>query len=75
MHVEVKKLMAQKYEILYESGWNDQANKPEYEKLTTMKNEQSAVEFVNDIDNVGKYGNMIIRVKAGGKTYIYNEER
>jgi hypothetical protein len=67
--------MSQKYEILYESGWNDQTNEPEYEKLTTMKNEQSAVEFVNDIDNVGKYGNMIIRVKSGGKTYIYSERQ
>ena len=67
--------MSQKYEILYESGWDDKNNKPEYEKLTTMKNEQSAVEFVNDIDNVGKYGNMIIRVKSGGNTYIYNDRK
>ena len=63
--------MAQKYEILCETGWNDRTNEPEYEKLTTMKNEQSAVDFVNDVDNVGKYGSMIIRVKSGGKTYFY----
>lgn len=65
--------MAQKYEIYHEVGWDDQSQSPEYERLTTVKNEQSAIEFVNDIDNIGKYGNMIIKLKAKGNIWTYNE--
>ena len=65
--------MAQKYEIYHETGWNEHDQSPEYEKLTTLKNEQSAIDFISDVDNIGKYGNMFIRLKAKGNTWVYNE--
>lgn len=66
--------MAQKYEILHEVGWDEATQSPEYERLTTVKNEQAAFDFVNDLDNVGKYGNMMIRLKAKGSIWTYNEK-
>lgn len=65
--------MAQKYEIYHETGWDESSQSPKYERLTTVKNEQSAIEFVNDVDNIGKYGNMIIKLKAKGNIWTYNE--
>lgn len=65
--------MAQKYEILHEVGWDDSTQSPEYERLTTVKNEQSAIDFVNDVGNIGKYGNMMIRMKSNGNIWTYNE--
>ena len=65
--------MAQKYEILHEVGWDDSTQSPEYERLTTVKNEQSAIDFVNDVDNIGKYGNMMIRMKSNWNIWTYNE--
>ena len=65
--------MAQKFEILHETGWNDRKNEPEYDRLTTIKNEQAAINFIHDIDNIGKYGNMLIRTKTNGVSTIYND--
>lgn len=65
--------MQQKYEILYETGWSNSTQSPKYEKLTTIKNEQAAIDFVNDINNIGKYGDMIIRMKSNGTLKTYNE--
>lgn len=65
--------MAQKYEVFHEIGWNERTNSAEYEKLTTMKNEKAAIAFINNLDNIGKYGNMFIEAKLGGKMYMYNE--
>ena len=65
--------MAQKYEILQETGWNENSQSPEYERISTVKNEQAAIDFVNDINNIGKYGDMIIRMKSKGNVWIYNE--
>ena len=65
--------MAQKYEIYHETGWDEHKQEPTYEKLTTVKNEQSAIDFVNDLDNIGKYGNMIIRLKSKGNVWTFNE--
>lgn len=65
--------MAQKYEIYHETGWDESSQSPKYERLTTAKNEQSAIEFVNDLDNIGRYGNMLIRMKSRGSTLTYNE--
>lgn len=65
--------MAQKYEILHEVGWDDRTNTPEYDKLTTIKNEQAAINFIHDMGNIGKYGNMVIRTKSNGVTWTYNE--
>lgn len=65
--------MAQKYEIFHEVGWDDSSQSPEYEKLTTLKNEQAAFAFIRDLDNVGKYGNMVVRMKHQGEFKTYNE--
>lgn len=65
--------MAQKYEIYHEVGWDDKSQSPEYEKLTTVKNEQSALGFINDLENVGIYGNMIVKMKNKGQTLTFNE--
>ena len=61
--------MAQKYIIYQEIGWDDNANVPKYKKLTTFKNEQSVIEFVGDLDNIGRYGNMIVKTTVNGTTY------
>lgn len=66
--------MAQKYEIYHETGWDELNQSPTYEKLTTVKNEQSAIDFVNDLDNIGKYGNMTIRLKSKGQVWTFNEK-
>ena len=65
--------MAQKYEIYHETGWDESSQSPEYERLTTVKNEQAAIAFVQDLDNIGKYGNMIIKMKNKGQMLIYEE--
>ena len=65
--------MAKKYEIYHETGWNESEQSPEYERLTTIKNENAAIDFINDIDNIGKYGNMLIRMKSDGRMLTYNE--
>ena len=64
--------MAQKYEIYSETGWNESTQSPEYERLTTVKNENAAIDFVNDIDNIGKYGNMLIKMKSDGMNKTFN---
>lgn len=66
--------MAQKYEIYHEIGWDEKKQSSEYEKLMTVKNEQAAFQFVEDIENIGRYGNMIIKMKAKGNTLTYNEQ-
>lgn len=65
--------MAQKYEIYHETGWDESKQVPEYERLTTVKNEQAAISFIQDLDNIGKYGNMIIKMKSNGQMLTYNE--
>ena len=65
--------MAQKFEIYREVGWNDRLGETEFEKLTSMKNEQAAIDFAGDINNIGKYGNMLVFKKANGKVYFYSE--
>ena len=65
--------MAQKYEIYHETGWDDAQQSPIYERLTIVKNEKAAVDFVNDIDNVGRYGNMLIKVKSKGQVWEFND--
>lgn len=65
--------MAQKYEIYHETDWDEASRSPVYERLTTIKNEQAAIQFVQDLDNIGKYGNMQIRHKTGGLSQVYNE--
>lgn len=65
--------MAQKYEIYREVGWNDRLGETEFEKLTSMKNEQAAIDFAGDINNIGKYGNMLVFKKTNGKVYFYSE--
>ena len=65
--------MAQKYEIYHEVGWDETTQSPEYERLTTVKNEQAAIEFVNDLNNVSKYGDMIIKLKSKGKVWSYDD--
>lgn len=65
--------MAQKYEIYHETGWDETSQSPEYERLTTVKNEQAAISFVQNLDNIGKYGNMIIKMKSKGQMLTYEE--
>ena len=65
--------MAQKYEIYHESGWDETSQSPVYTKLTTVKNEQAAFNFVNDLDNIGRYGNMVIKLKANGSMLTFND--
>lgn len=67
--------MAQKYEILHEIDWDETTQSPVYERLSVVKNEQAAVDFVNNVDNIGKYGNMVIKLKSNGNTSIYNEKK
>lgn len=66
--------MAQKYEIYHEVGWDETKQSAVYERLTTLKNEQSAIAFINDIENIGKHGNMLIKLKAKGSVWSYNEK-
>ena len=65
--------MAQKYEIYCETGWDESSQSPEYERISTVKNEKAAIDFATNIDNIGKYGNMIIRMKSKGNFWTYNE--
>lgn len=65
--------MAQKFEIYREVGWDDRLGETEFEKLTSMKNEQAAIDFARDINNIGKYGNMLVFKKTNGKVYFYSE--
>lgn len=67
--------MAQKYEILHETDWDESTQSPIYERLSVVKNEQAAVDFVNDINNIGKYGNMVIRLKSSGNIMTYNDRK
>lgn len=67
--------MAQKYEIYYEIGWDDLSMQVKYERLTTLKNENSAIDFIRDANNVGRYGTMKIRKKTKEGTYVYDEQR
>ena len=67
--------MAQKYEIYHETGWDDKVSQPIYERLTTFKNERAAIDFINNVDNVGKYGNMLLFSKVNGKMLVYNDQR
>lgn len=67
--------MAKKYEIFQEIRFDDSDSVKEVKRLTTVKNEQTAIAFVEDIDNVGKYGDMFIQVKANGHTGIYKDRK
>lgn len=67
--------MAKKYEIYHEVGWDEVNCKPEYKKLTIFKSEDKAIDFANDIDNIGNYGNMIVTTKENGKEVVYNERK
>ena len=65
--------MAQKYVIFHETEWNEREQKMAYKRLTTFKNEKEAIKFVNDIDNIGTYGNMIVRTVSGnGEVLVYD---
>lgn len=65
--------MAQKYEIFQDVGWDEATQSPIYERLTTVKNEQAAFGFIHDLDNIGKYGDMVVRLKTNGQYKTYNE--
>lgn len=66
--------MANKYDIYQETGWNESTQSPEYERISTVKNERAAIDFVSSLDNIGKYGNMLIRMKSNGNLLTYNEK-
>ena len=65
--------MAKKYEILQELYSEDSGASKGYKRLTTVKSEQAAISFVEDIDNIGKYGDMIVQVKANGHVGVYRD--
>ena len=65
--------MKQKYDIYNEAGWDEENNSPKYKHLTTMKNERSAIDFISDYRNIGKYGNMKLCTIIGGKPMVYHE--
>ena len=67
--------MAKKYEIFQEIRFDDSDAVKEVKRLTTVKNEQTAIAFVEDIDNVGKYGDMFIQVKANGHIGTYKDRK
>lgn len=66
--------MSKKYDILCETGWNESSQSPNYERLTTVKNERAAIDFTSNLDNIGKYGNMLIRMKSNGNVWTYNDK-
>jgi len=66
--------MATKYEIYHEVDWDEKKQAPVYEKLTTLKNEQSAIDFVNNLDNIRIHGDMFIQYKTDGNIWRYNEQ-
>ena len=66
--------MAQKYEIYHETGWDESTNTPTYKRLTVLKSEQAAIEFISDIENIGKYGNLRLCSKVNGKMLTFDEK-
>lgn len=65
--------MSNKYDIYHESGWLDNNQSPSYEKITTVKNERAAIDFATNIENISRYGDMLIRMKSGGSVWTYND--
>ena len=66
--------MSNKYEIYRETNWVNDDQSPSYEKITTIKNERAAIEFATNIENISRYGDMIIRMKCNGSMWTYNED-
>jgi len=67
--------MARKYEIYQELRFEDTGAIKGYNRLTTQRNEQAAIDFVEDIENIRKYGDMIIQVKANGHIGTYSNRK
>ena len=67
--------MAKKYEIYQEIKSDENISGVEYKRLTTVKSEQAAMAFVDDFDNIGKYGDMIIQAKVNGHTGTYKDRK
>ena len=65
--------MPNKYDIYCESGWLNNSQSPSYEKITTVKNERAAIDFATNIENISRYGDMLIRMRSNGNTWTYND--
>lgn len=66
--------MAQKYEIYSETGWDESTQSPEYERITTVKNERAAIDFATNMENISRYGDMLIRMRSNGNVFTYNDK-
>jgi len=66
--------MAQKYVIYSETGWDESTQSPEYERITTVKNEREAIDFATNMENISRYGEMLIRMKSNGNVWTYNDK-
>ena len=66
--------MAQKYEIYSETGWDESTQSPEYERITTVKNERAAIDFATNMVNISRCGDMLIRMRSNGNVWTYNDK-
>ena len=63
-----------KYIIYHETGWDEDKQQMSYKQLISTKNEKEAIRFINNINNIGTHGNMIIKQKVNGEVMVYNAE-
>lgn len=66
--------MSNKYDIYHETGWLNSSQSPSYEKITTVKNERVAIDFATNIENISRYGDMLIRMRSNGDVFTYNDK-
>jgi len=66
--------MSNKYDIYHETGWLNSSQSPSYEKITTVKNERAAIDFATNMENISRYGDMLIRMRSNGYVFTYNDK-
>ncbi len=66
--------MSNKYDIYHETGWLNSSQSPSYEKITTVKNEREAIDFATNMENISRYGDMLIRMRSNGNVWTYNDK-
>lgn len=65
--------MKVKYEVFKEKDYGEVYGKPGYERVSSFRGEKEAMDFVSDLNNIRRYGEMLLEKRdSDGSRYFWD---
>ena len=65
--------MKVKYEVFKEKDYGEVYGRPGYERVCSVRGEKEAMEFINDLNNIRRYGEMLLEKRdSDGARYFWD---